>query len=270
MEVNVEEDLPIPEGESALDEYQEEMDQLDQEDQADEKETAVAEGVDKDEFNIGDTELLNEDLEVHDFLDISDLDEGDDESGDWFLGETAGAGPASATRTSTTVRLKPKQRTRARRIAVRAALLGLHHASAIHYTQGGSRWQGIADTRFSQRGQYPNFADCSAFVTWCLWNGLFVPYRKPDVVNGADWRAGYTGTMLQHGRPIRHLKNVRWADAVLYGSPGSSGRHTAIIVATKGGTPMVVSHGSEGGPFYLPYNYRSDIQSIRRYIHYKV
>ena len=258
--MNEETELPVPEDESALDEYAEEMEALEEEDEVDEPEEAVE--------DVGDTEVPNEEIELDDFLGLP-ADEGDDESGDWFVtGDQAG--PAAAAQKTRTKGMTAKQRTRARRIAVRAALLGKVHAPAIHYTQGGSRWQGIADTRYSQRNQFPNYADCSAFVTWCLWNGLYIPYRKPDVVNGANWRAGYTGTMIAHGRPIRQIKNVRWADAVLYGAPGSTGRHTAIIVKTSGGTPMVVSHGSEGGPYYLPYNYRSDIHSIRRYIHYKV
>jgi hypothetical protein len=269
-------DLPIPDNEDALDEYAEEMEALEEEDEVDEKENDVEEdhGGGITSF-VGSTEILNEDLETADFLNISDItDEGDDEQGDWvFTGDRAGPAMASQTQAAKTHYLTAKQRTRARRIAVRAALLGLHHAEAIHYTQGGSRWQGIADTRYSARNQYPNYADCSAFVTWCLWNGLFIPYRKPDVVNGANWKAGYTGTMIAHGRPIRQLKNVRWGDAVLYGAPGSTGRHTAIIVKVgrpRGSNLMVVSHGSEGGPYYLPYNYRRDIHSIRRYIHYRV
>lgn len=189
-------------------------------------------------------------------------DEGDDEQGDWdlprpedFLQHAAG--------------MTTKQRVHARRIAVHAATIALHHAPVIHYTQGSKRWQGIADTRYSEKGQYPNYADCSAFVTWCLWNGLYLAYHKTDVVNGAHWHAGFTGTMLSHGKPVRHLSTVRWGDAVLYGTPGTTGKHTAII-AKLGRTPMVISHGSENGPFLLPYNYRSDIQSVRRYIHWKV
>jgi hypothetical protein len=162
-----------------------------------------------------------------------------------------------------------EQRTRARRAAVNAAWIGYNHRGAVHYTQGSSRWQGIADTRYSAKGQYPNEADCSAYATWCLWNGLYVIYKKPDVVNGASWKAGFTGTMLEHGRAIEHIKNVRWADCVIYGVPGTVGKHVAIIVGKKNGVPMVISHGSEGGPYYLPYNYRKDIQSIRRYIHWK-
>lgn len=163
-----------------------------------------------------------------------------------------------------------KQRTAARRAAVDAAWLGYNHRDRIHYTQGNDRWQGIRDTRYSRKDEYPNYADCSAFCTWCLWNGLHVLFSKPDVVNGADWKAGYTGTMLSHGKVISKLSNVRWADCVLYGTRGTAGKHVAICVGVKNGKLMVISHGSEGGPYYVPYNYRSDIIEIRRYIHYKV
>jgi hypothetical protein len=253
------EELPVPENEEALDDFQDELESLDEEDDVDKPETNL------DEYIANTTNVPNEDLEEDDPSEMPE-DVGNDEHGDWDPDKH----PDTAVRLQRISHLSAKQRTRARRIAVRAAILGKNHAGAIHYTQGGSRWQGIADTRYSHRNQYPNYADCSAYVTWCLWNGLYVPYRKPDVVNGASWRAGYTGTMLAHGRAIRRLNNVRWADCVIYGAPGSTGRHVAIVVKTSGGTPMVVSHGSEGGPYYLPYNYRRDIQSIRRYIHYRV
>lgn len=261
-------EIPVPETEDALDDNDDELEALAEEDEVDEIEVGAHA-----ESQLGETVILNEDLEVSNFLEGEDLDEGDNESGDWvFTGDRVG--PASVSAPSARRKtLTAKERTRARRIAVRAALLGLHNAAAIHYTQGSARWQGIKDTRFSQRRQFPNYADCSAFATWCLWNGLYVPYHKPDVVNGADWKAGYTGTMLSHGRSIRYTKNIRWGDCVLYGAPGSSGRHVAIIVKVgkpRGSSLMVVSHGSEGGPYYLPYNYRRDIQSIRRYIHYRV
>lgn len=167
--------------------------------------------------------------------------------------------------------LNGAQKATARAIARHAALLGLNHAPAIHYTQGSQRWQGIAEKRHSEEGHYPNYADCSAFVTWCLWNGLAAKYHQGDVVNWEKWQAGYTGTMLRHGDAIRDLGNVRWGDAVIYGVPGTTGEHTAIVTHTprdKAGprTIYVVSHGSEGGPYWLPYNYRSDIMSIRRYI----
>jgi hypothetical protein len=51
----------------------------------------------------------------------------------------------------------------------------------------------------------------------------------------------------------------------IYGS-GPPGVHCAVIVDMVNGTPMVISHGSEPGPFDLAYNYRSDVLQIRRYI----
>lgn len=84
------------------------------------------------------------------------------------------------------------QRTLARDRAVQAALLGLHHAPAIHYTQGAERWEGISKHKVARKGQFPTHADCSAFATWCLWNGLHLGLGvKADVVNGESWNAGY-------------------------------------------------------------------------------
>lgn len=162
------------------------------------------------------------------------------------------------------------QRRRARLAAADAAWLAYNHRSRVHYTQGARRWEGIKDTRYSAKDQYPNYADCSAFATWCIWNGLYVLYKKKDVVNAAAWKAGYTGTMIEHGKPIRYVKNVLTGDCVIYGSSRTNTKHTAIVVSKRNGVPMVISHGSEGGPYFLPYNYRSDIVAIRRYIHYKV
>lgn len=160
--------------------------------------------------------------------------------------------------------LSASHRSDARKRAVKAALVGYSHKSAIHYTQSAKRWEGIKDTRYSAKGQYPNYADCSAFVTWCIWNGLYVPYKVRDTVNGQAWKAGYTGTMLSHGKRVIHIANVLTADAVIYG--GGNGEHTAIVVEKRNGIPFVVSHGSEAGPFLLPYNYRSDVNCFRRYI----
>jgi hypothetical protein len=164
--------------------------------------------------------------------------------------------------------LNPGQKKTARGIARHAALLGLRHAPELHYTQSSARWQGINERKLSEKGQYPTEADCSAFATWCLWNALAVKFHQGDIVNGEKWRAGYTGTMLDHGMPVRRLSDVRWADCVIYGVPGTTGEHTAIITHVEpGGRNLhVVSNGSEAGPFWLPYNYRSDIMCIRRYI----
>lgn len=158
------------------------------------------------------------------------------------------------------------QRTLARDRAVQAALLGLHHAPAVHYTQSSERWEGIAKHKVARKGQFPTHADCSAFATWCLWNGLHLGLGvKADVVNGESWNAGYTGTMAQHGREVLHLRHVLPGDCVLYG-PAPTFEHVAIVVAVRNGVPMVVSHGSEPGPFFLPFSYRSDVGQFRRYI----
>jgi hypothetical protein len=166
--------------------------------------------------------------------------------------------------------LKYKEVLNARRLAVNAAHLALDHKPDVHYTQGALRWQGINQNLKAWKKQYPHYADCSAFATWCIWNGLS-HYGVRDTVNGQAWKGGYTGTMLDHGRRVVELKLVRRGDCVIYGSPGSDGAHTAIVVGwsappSKGGHPMVISHGSEAGPFYVPYNYRSDVMGIRRYI----
>jgi hypothetical protein len=160
--------------------------------------------------------------------------------------------------------LRHDQRVIARHLTVHAALVGLRHAPAVHYTQGSERWEGIAQRKIAAAGEYPRHADCSAFATWCLWNGLHLPFGVKDVVNGLHWDAGFTGTMAANGRRVEHLDNVRRGDCVLYGA-GPTYEHVAIVVGRKNGKPVVVSHGSEPGPFLLPFDYRPPAQ-IRRYI----
>jgi cell wall-associated NlpC family hydrolase len=94
---------------------------------------------------------------------------------------------------------------------------------------------------------------------------LFLGFGLGDLVNAVGWTGGFTGTMLANGKPVRHLANVRRGDCVLYGS-GPPGKHVAIVVGKQRGEPVVVSHGSEPGPFHLAYNYRNDVMEIRRYI----
>lgn len=142
-------------------------------------------------------------------------------------------------------------------MTLQAAVLGLHHAPQIHYTQGPERWQGIDRKKKAWRGEFPTQADCSSYATWCLWNGLD-HFHYPDIVNRENWKAGYTGTLLQNGHSVG---DPRPGDLVIYG-PSWPGEHTAVY--TGGG--LVVSHGSEGGPYLLPWRYRSDVLSVRRYI----
>ena len=160
--------------------------------------------------------------------------------------------------------LTAAQQQAAREAVIHAANLTHANEPVVHYTQDSRRWQGINEHRDASKGSHPNYADCSSFATWCLWNALFLPHGMEDVVNGSSWQAGYTGTMLQHGRVVSAADALP-GDCVLYGAPGSTGAHTAICVSS-GPVPTVVSHGSEAGPYKVAYNYRSDIMSIRRYI----
>ncbi len=158
--------------------------------------------------------------------------------------------------------LSLQKRLNARRIAVNAAMLGVRHESAIHYTQGPQRWQGIDHKLHSAGGSFPTQADCSSFTTWCLWNALAVRYGVRDTVNGADWRYGYTGTQRQHGKPVRLRANWRKGDLIHYGP--STGRHVAILVDPVRG--LVVSLGGEHGPVLCKWNYRGDFHSCRRHV----
>jgi hypothetical protein len=156
--------------------------------------------------------------------------------------------------------LGPKARIDARHRTVYAARLAYSHRGAIHYTQGSRRWDGIAKGLHAYRGRYPNYADCSAFATWCLWNGMHLEHGVRDVVNGLGWRAGYTGTMLNHGHAVSR-SSLLAGDLVIYGH-GFPGHHVAIYV----GGGKVISHGSEAGPLLLPVGYRGDVMACRRYI----
>jgi len=164
--------------------------------------------------------------------------------------------------------LGPGNRLRARERSTQAAILALHHSSQIHYTDPSvpdpKRWEGIDKRLNARRGQFPRNGDCSSFVTWCLWNALFLGFNLGDVVNGAGWTGGFTGTLLSHGVRVEHEANVLRGDLVHYG-PGT-GLHVTIVVGKVGGVPMVVSHGSEACPCYTRYDYRSDVTQFRRYI----
>lgn len=160
--------------------------------------------------------------------------------------------------------LSTAHRAQARTAVYRAAWLAYNHRENVHYTQGAARWEGIDKKLKSVAGQYPKYADCSSFATWCIWNGLYVPFGVRDTVNGANWKAGYTGTMLSHGKQVVHTSNVLIGDCIIYGS--GTGKHTAVAVGRKSGKVMVMSHGSEGGPYYVAWDYRSDANEWRRYI----
>ena len=162
-------------------------------------------------------------------------------------------------------KLTRRQRNKARDRASQAALLAYRNRPRVHYTQGEARWSGIKGRRSSLEGEYPFYADCSAFTTWCLWNALFLTYRQPDVVNGLGWDYGFTGTQIRHGRRVDARAMLR-GDLVFYAKPGHTPTHVAIMVGRRDGRAHVVSHGNEAGPLFLPFNYRRVVE-CRRYIH---
>jgi cell wall-associated NlpC family hydrolase len=155
-------------------------------------------------------------------------------------------------------RAKPK--TTARERAVRAAMLGVNHRDAINYTQGASRWDGINRGLRAHRGQYPRNADCSSFVTWCLWDALGGSKAGADIVNGAEWKAGYTGTQCSHGKLVP-LSRAQPGDLVFYAGPNGVVNHVAMLVAPG----RVVSHGSSPGPMLLDATYRP-VKEVRTYL----
>jgi cell wall-associated NlpC family hydrolase len=151
------------------------------------------------------------------------------------------------------------QRQRARKRVLVSAYLTLKHAPSVHYTQGPRRWEGIDKHRRAYRGEYPTYCDCSAFATWCIWDAT-LRYKPRDFVNNQGWRAGYTGTQQSNGRRVTGRKLP--GDLVFYGNQGGGiAQHVAIYV----GKGLVISHGSEGGPYLLRWDYR-DVSEVRRYI----
>lgn len=146
------------------------------------------------------------------------------------------------------------------RIALRSFKLLYDHRDSVHYTQGGARWSGIDNHFRAAAGQFPRYADCSSAFTWCYWNALTHVYgaKAQDVLNGSDWKAGYTGTLLAHGRK---LSAPEPGCAIIYGSR-FPGEHVAMY--DRDG--LCYSHGSEAGPYHLNYRYRPDILEFRAYV----
>lgn len=160
--------------------------------------------------------------------------------------------------------LSPEHRIVARSMAVEAALLSYHHALQVHYSQGSHRWDGITHHLKAWRGQFPTLVDCSSSVEWWVWNGLD-HFGVRDTMSGLGWRGGWTGTLFDHGARVRTAAQLIRADYVLYGDPFGGTGHTALVVGRRkvDNKPMVISHGSEDGPKYLPYDYRR-VAALRR------
>lgn len=167
-------------------------------------------------------------------------------------------------------RIIERHRTTVTERVVRAASLALEHAALVHYTmdrpfeieaQHGKarRWDGIRLGLRAKNGQFPRYADCSSFVTWCYWDALGGPTAGPDVINGQGWRAGFTGSQIRNGQPVP-VDRARAGDLAFYDRNGSIG-HVAVVVAPG----RVISHGSERGPLKLALDFDGTLRQVRRY-----
>jgi hypothetical protein len=151
----------------------------------------------------------------------------------------------------------------ARELIAKAARTMVANKRIVHYTQGSRRWEGISRRMSITRGEYPKYCDCSSNATWMLWDAMARPYGVRDLVNHTSWRAGYTGSMYQHGKQVYHDKNLKIGDLIFYGNQGGGvPKHVAVYV----GGGMVFSHGNERGPFIVRLDYRNDRRMSRRYI----
>lgn len=163
--------------------------------------------------------------------------------------------------------LRAKHRAEVRREILRSIRLLVAHPGDVHYTQGSGRWDGIAHKKHPSKGLFPFYGDCSSTDTWLLWLGLHhymgEKYGRPvrDLVNGTNWTGGFTGTMVRHGKPVAHDRNLMVGDQIFYGS-GPTYHH----VVTSIGGRRAFSHGTDSGPFLVDIDYRLDRGPTRRYI----
>jgi hypothetical protein len=90
-----------------------------------------------------------------------------------------------------------------------------------------------------------DYMDCSEFQ--------YVNIKSaglPDPSGYSYPNYGNTDSFLAH---LKHASGPAYGVLVFYSNPG----HVALCVGKQGGVWMVISHGSEGGPLLLPYNYRT-------------
>lgn len=128
------------------------------------------------------------------------------------------------------------------------ALWGYNSRGSIHYLQSRPM------NYMNDLKHLPVWEDCSAFFTKCC---KFAGFKDP---NGFGYNgAGYTGTIAAHGTRLSDISQAKPGAAVLYGSPPGY-EHVAAYI----GGGRIVSHGSEGGPYFLPYDYRS-VTAIRQF-----
>jgi peptidoglycan hydrolase-like protein with peptidoglycan-binding domain len=135
------------------------------------------------------------------------------------------------------------------------AMWGYTNRGSIHYTQGPLRMYGVRN-KIRIPG-IPIWEDCSSFVTWVYWQA---GARDP---NGLAYSGfGFTGTQIENGTRLRSILEAQVGDLLFYGPSSSVITHVTIFV----GDGRVVSHGSESGPNFGPYGYRSDFRFAISYL----
>lgn len=150
----------------------------------------------------------------------------------------------------------------ARRLIVHGCDYLLRHPDLLDYTQDAEdRWYAILHDFRIAESDYIRKGDCSSTHTWLVMNALTHVHIPTDYVNGLRYRAGYTGTIALHGKPVHDSRNLKIGDGVLYGN-GWPYEH----VATALGGGIVFSHGSQPGPWKLGIDYRNDRAIMRRHI----
>lgn len=117
---------------------------------------------------------------------------------------------------------------------------GIAHTTAIHYAEVRP-----IPLETYKRHQLPVTTDCSGWVTCCYYAA-----GAPDP-NGLGYNgAGFTGTLLDHLRPIT-LAKAQPGDLVVFGS--HPGLHVVMVLEATGSNPLVGSHGSEAGPIAIAF-----------------
>jgi hypothetical protein len=165
--------------------------------------------------------------------------------------------------------LNSTQQAEARRLIIAACNRLMERPADVHYatpntTLQAKRWDGITHRKgITKAGFWPFWGDCSSTDTWILWRALHVGFGKGDIVNGYGWKAGFTGTMVEHGIGVTlSTSSLKVGDQIFYGGSFRRPGHVATYI----GQGLVFTHGSEPGPYVTRWNYRSDIQRGVRYL----
>lgn len=159
--------------------------------------------------------------------------------------------------------LSDKHADHARDLILLACKTMVRNKENVHYSQGPRRWEGINKKLTIIEGQYPRFCDCSSTAQWMLWDAMARPYGVRDLVSNSNWTAGFTGSQYKNGKAVVHDANLKIGDLIFYGDQGGG---VPKHVTTYIGGGKCFSHGSEGGPYILDIDYRSDRRMTRRYI----